>query len=280
MRESLASAVEDAIAPTRHGVHWGVSVCRNGIPEADVDASAVLRTASMGKVFLLAEVARRLEAAELDPGMVLSAAGVPPVRDSGLWQHFCDVPLTVSAAAVLVASVSDNLATNVLLAQVGLDSVQRMSAALGMPQTRMLDRIRDERTPDDPPGPSVGRAGDLAGFMHVVGTPGGLSDGWRARMRAWLALGVDLSMVASALGLDPLAHATQPPGLCNKTGTDVGIRADAGCLTVRGTTWSYAVIANWETAGSDPDGPGMVTAVLAAMRRIGESLWAAANDLP
>jgi len=277
MMPALAASVAQAIEPSRHVVRWAVSLHRDGVPEVEFDATASLGTASMGKVFLLAEVARRIETGELDPALPLATASVLPVGDSGLWQHFSDVPLTVAAAAVLVASVSDNLATNVLLAHLGLQSVQAMSVALGMPDSRMLDRIRDQRTPGDPSEPSVGRSCDLARFMHLVGTSPGSGEGWQARLRAWLSLGADLSMVASAFSLDPLAHAMVPLGLGNKTGTDVGVRADAGYLAVEGVPWSYAVIANWGAARAADDNPAIVAAVLAAMRGIGESLLASAE---
>ena len=46
----------------------------------------------------------------------------------------------------------------------------------------------------------------------------------------WLGLGCDLSMVASAFNLDPLARTTMTRGftLVNKTGTAAGVRADVG----------------------------------------------------
>jgi beta-lactamase class A len=278
MKDPLSATVADAIRPTSSEVQWAISVHCDGIPVVAINHGALLRTASMGKVFLLAEVARRMESGDLDAGVILDAAGIEPVKDSGLWQHFTDVPLTVSAAAVLVAAVSDNLATNALLAQVGLASVQEMSASLGMPDSRILDRIRDHRTADDPSDPSVGRSHDLARFMHLLGAADQSADGWLTQVRRWLALGVDLSMVASALSLDPLAHAAVPPGLFNKTGADFGVRADAGFLTVAEQQWSYAVIANWRTTGDVGGDAAMAAVVLVTMRRIGEALWASANS--
>ena len=50
------------------------------------------------------------------------------------------------------------------------------------------------------------------------------------RLRRWLSANTDLSMVASAFCLDPLAHFEPDRGimLVNKTGTNAGVRADAG----------------------------------------------------
>ena len=51
-------------------------------------------------------------------------------------------------------------------------------------------------------------------------------------MLGWLSLNADLSMVASAFGLDPLAHRSADHGLLlvNKTGTDGGVRSEVGVL--------------------------------------------------
>ena len=78
---------------------------------------------------------------------------------------------------------------------------------------------------------------------------------------------VDLSMVASAFGLDPLAHmhADRDWVLWNKTGTDIGIRADVGTILGPGGSVSYAAIANWT-------GEDFRDQILNSMRRLGESI--------
>ena len=66
------------------------------------------------------------------------------------------------------------------------------------------------------------RAGDLL--------PPGVSAGLVDLLR----LNTDLSMVAAAFALDPLAHVDVDVGvrLFNKTGTDIGTRADVACAVV------------------------------------------------
>jgi beta-lactamase class A len=61
----------------------------------------------------------------------------------------------------------------------------------------------------------------------------------------WLSLNTDLSMVASAFGLDPLAHREPDHGilLVNKTGTDVGVRSEVGVLRGPRAGVVYAVSA-------------------------------------
>ena len=96
-------------------------------------------------------------------------------------------------AARLVGAVSDNWATNVLLARVRIDTLP-----VGERGSRLHDFVRDERGPADPPTLSEGCA---AGPRRPVPRPPDPS-----LVLDWVSLGVDLSMVGSAFGLDPLAH--------------------------------------------------------------------------
>ena len=241
-------------------MRWSICIERDGERVAALRPDSVLATASLGKVFLLGEVSRGLREGTLDSGLLLKPVHEDQVFDSGLWQFFDSVDLSVEALAILVAAVSDNLATNVLLRHVGLASVQRLSESLAMPHTRMLDRIRDARGPQDPAAPSAGSASDYARFMRLVSSGQVVDEEVSSILRAWLATGVDLSMFAEAWCLDPLAHRVNPWNFFNKTGFDQGVRADAGAFSHGGREWSYAVICNWEASGTELD--------LRAMREI------------
>lgn len=231
----------------------------------------VLPTASIGKLLLLLELARRLADGRLDPGQLLRRTDEDAVSDSGLWQHLRSDALPVEDLAVLTAAVSDNLATNVLLRQVGLDAVAQVGPSLGLDSLRLHDRVRDVRTPDDPPTLSQGSALDLARFAALLATEDSLE--W-ALLRRWLASGVDLSMVPGELGLDPLAHVDADRGLrlLNKTGTDAGVRADVGLLASGGSVTAYAVVASWTPTAQDAQRDD----VLRAMRAVGTRIAARA----
>lgn len=229
----------------------------------------VLPTASVGKLLLLLEVARRLADGRLDPAQPLQRTDEDAVADSGLWQHLRAESLPVEDLAVLTAAVSDNLATNVLLRHVGLDAVEQVGPSLGLDSLRLHDRVRDVRTPDDPPTLSQGNALDLARFAALLATEDSLE--W-AVLRRWLASGVDLSMVPGDLGLDPLAHVDADRGLrfLGKTGTDAGVRADVGLLASGSAVTAYAVVASWTPTAQDPQRDD----VLRAMRAVGTRIAA------
>ena len=90
-----------------------------------IDDRIVLPTASLGKILLLIEVSARLSergAPEVD---MLDRTSKDHVGDSGLWRHLHARSLPLADVATLVGATSDNLATNVLLRQVGLESVRQ-----------------------------------------------------------------------------------------------------------------------------------------------------------
>lgn len=211
------------------------------------EPALVLRTASVAKLLLLAEVAARLADGSADPVPVLARDSGPAVRDSGLWQSLEAPALSRSDCAVLVAAVSDNLATNVLLADVGIDAVRSRARSLGLERLELLDHVRDERTPGLPETLSVGCAEEWVRFLLLAHRGDLVSPGVSERVLSWMALSTDHSLVPATWHLDPLAGADQPSGVRfrGKTGSDDGVRADVGLLTRGPHTVAWAAIANW-----------------------------------
>jgi beta-lactamase class A len=255
---------------TTPDVTWSICIRDAGGRQlAQHNSDASMETASVGKLLLLAEVARQCVEGSMDCYELLDRNPAVHVADSGIWQHLHAQRFSVHDLCVLVASVSDNLATNVLLNRVGLDSIQALCGTIGLAKTALLDRVRDHRGSDDVWTLSVGSAAELSDFMCRLAAKRLISQSVSDRLNRWLATGVDMSMVASAFGLDPLAHSEPDRGFCvrNKTGTDASVRADVGTIERNGTRYSYAVIANWDAAG-----PDWRDTVLAGMRSIGEVL--------
>jgi len=220
---------------------------------AAVEPDVVRPTASVGKVLLLIAIAQSLANGRLDPDRSIPRLEADAVADSGLWQHLQQSSLSVVDLAVLVGAVSDNLATNVLLRLVGVSAAGAVADMLDLKVTRLHDRVRDVRGPQDPPTLSTGSAVELAGLFgrlhraEVVGSAVG------TRVLDWLNLDTDTSMVAGAFGLDPLAHAAADRGrwLAHKTGTDVGVRADVGLLRGPLRSVAYAVLAEFDDGRRD-----------------------------
>lgn len=109
-------------------------------------ADDVLPTASAAKVFILMRYAQRCVDGELDPETRRTLRAEDLVRGSGVLR-FCRPGLApaLSDLAYLMMTVSDNLATNVLLDAVGgAASVNRMLRELGLGGGEILGPIQFE----------------------------------------------------------------------------------------------------------------------------------------
>ena len=234
-----------------------------------IDDRVALPTAGVGKILLLIEVSARITARDATGFGILDKTPGDAVGDSGIWQRLQAPALPVTDLALLVGATSDNLATNVLLRQVGLDSVRSRSEALGLSRTALLDLARDHRGPDDAPQLSIGSTAELSWLFSALAR-GQVADAVTSqRVLGWLSHNADLSMVSSAFGLDPLSHRTADAGLqlINKTGSDVGVRSEVGLLSGSRTGVAYAVTVQFTDTAI-----AMRLRVLEALRTFGYDL--------
>jgi len=264
-----ASMLDDVDLPS--GVLWSIAVGSPWHPDVQHDGERVCATASIGKTLLLLTVAEQVSTGRLDPTQPLTRLAAEPVADSGLWQHLQTEDLSLHDTCVLVGSVSDNLATNVLVDLVGLDAVARTARTLGLTDTALWDVVRNDRGPQHPPALSTGNALELHRVCSELAEPRTFAPEVTARVTGWLTLDTDTSMVAGAFGLDPLAHVDEDRGfaLWHKTGTNVGVRCDVGVVTYASRQVAWAVLANWQV--TDPVDP-IRDDVLSTMQEIGRAI--------
>ncbi|HEY0260176.1 MAG TPA: serine hydrolase [Lacisediminihabitans sp.] len=224
---------------------------RSGLNLVSIDDRIVLPMAGLGKVLLLIEVSARITARDVTGFGILDKTPGDAVGGSGLWRQLQAPALPVADLAVLVATASDNLAANVLLRQVGLDAVRARTESLGLSRTALLDLARDRRGPDDAPQLSVGATAELAWLFAALARGQIVDEVTSRRVLGWLSLNSDLSMVASAFGLDPFSHRGLDHGiqLVNKTGADTGVRSEAGLLSGSRTGVAYAVSVQFADSG-------------------------------
>lgn len=234
-----------------------------------IDDHVVLPTASIGKVLLLIETSARITARDFAGYGILDKTPGDAVSDSGIWRHLQAPALPVADLATLVGATSDNLATNVLLRLMGLDAVRARAESLGLSRTALLDLVRNQRGLDDAPHLSVGATSELSWLFAALSRGEVIDPVTSQRVLGWLSLNADLSMVAGAFGLDPLAHRDVDHGiqLVNKTGTDDGVRAESGIMRGPRAGVAYAVIVHF-----DDTGLAFRLRVLDAMRTVGLDL--------
>lgn len=254
------------------GVDWSMAIIDLGSGEvlASHEPDRLLSSASVGKVFALLELAERLRGGGVTASQPLDRRSVTPVADSGLWQHLSSDVLPLADVAQLVGAVSDNWATNVLIDFLGIEAIRARAKQWAPRGSDLIDVVRGLRRPSDPPHLSQGCATDHVEILARLWAERETPDAVGQRVLTWLAPGLDLSMVASAWHQDPLSHAEEYAGpiITNKTGTNLGVRADVGVIDSGGRATAYAVLANWH---EDPPGTGRDD-VMDALRGIGAAL--------
>jgi len=222
-----------------------------GIKTIAANGSDVLGPgASAPKLIILIEAARQIVTGEIEGSTQLDRQSTEPVGDSGIWQHLGARSMSVVDACALVASVSDNLATNALVGYLGLETINNTAAKLGLSATRWVDLVRDERDPNQHPATcSLTSTGELAQIMAEL-HHGMVFDAKVSKMvLGWLDTSVDLSLGAEMFCADPLAHAPidldrakhRLCRLATKTGSDAGLLVEAGLAvdrnSGRGIAW-------------------------------------------
>ncbi|WP_406600920.1 serine hydrolase [Microbacterium hydrothermale] len=212
------------------------------------DDFLTLPVGGLGVVPLLIETAAAFESGRLDALEIVDRASVAGAAHGGTWQHLKAPALPLTDLALLAASTGDALAANALLHRVGLQSVRARLEHLGLRRTALLDRFRDDRGPDDAPHVALSTAREMAQVFAGLVNSTIVSPGVSAQVAEWLSLNHDLSLVASATGLDPFAHENDQHGLLfvNKTGRAPGVRAEAGVLGGPRAGVSYALLVNFD----------------------------------
>jgi len=242
-----------------------------------VSADAVLPTASAAKQFVLLSYAQQVSAGRLDPNARVELTVADHVLGSGVLRHCAPgIRPTLEDLAFLMIIVSDNLATNVLLREVGGPAnVNLLMDRLGLPTARIHSPIVfGDPGDDDVLEFATSTARDLAESFAVCSEtpPAGYPDDAAARCRAILRRQQHHDKLARHLPWSehPVDFGIElPVTVYAKTGSYPGVSTDAGLFTTGTSSWVAAVMAahlpDWK-AGPDDVGPTLCA-------RIGAALW-------
>lgn len=140
--EAEAIALAEALQPLIEQHQGQVGVCIQHL-QRDVRyeyrAGEPMPTASLIKLPVMITAYQRAAAGELDFQQLVTYAAADKVPGSGiLGQHFSPgLQLSLRDAVRLMIVYSDNIATNLVLKEVGLEPTNRLMEELGYPETRM-----------------------------------------------------------------------------------------------------------------------------------------------
>ncbi|HVO56721.1 MAG TPA: serine hydrolase [Dongiaceae bacterium] len=110
-----------------------------------LNADEVFPTASTIKIAVLAEFYRQVQQGKLKFSDSYTLQASDLVSGSGISQELTPgaTKLTLRDVAVLMISVSDNSATNILIDRVGLENVNSLLDSLGLKHTRLRRKMMD-----------------------------------------------------------------------------------------------------------------------------------------
>jgi beta-lactamase class A len=213
----------------------------------------VFPTASSIKVAVLYELFLEAEEGKIDLAEVTHPP-LPRVRGGGVLMELGDrVSLTWRDLAVLMMGWSDNEATNLLIARLGMDAVNRRLDGLGLPVTRLRRRMMDlpaARRGDE----NVSTPGELRVLMETLYKGAGLAPA-RAKDALKVAAIPKASEFRSPLPEDLV--------IADKPGELEGVRCVTAVVDLPGRPYSAAVMTTY--LRRDKDGEAAIREVSAAL---------------
>lgn len=243
-------------APGRVGVSMQPLGAEGGVA---IDADERFSSASLIKVPVLVAAIRQAERGVLSLTQRVPVDASPKVGGSGILATLSDVPdMTVRDLAELMITVSDNLATNLLIDTVTPDVIAETISAAALRDThlqrRMMDLSARERGLDNFTTPA-----DMALLMREIACGTGLFEEPASYL---MARGV----LERQQYNDRLPrHLPEGWTLAHKTGELDGVRHDAGFVIVAGRpALAIAVLTEGFGTAADPDAYGEQAADLVA----------------
>jgi beta-lactamase class A len=194
-----------------------------------LNADEVMQTASLIKLAVLVEAYRQADEKKVDLAKPLTLTTDDKVPGAGvLTSHFSDgATFPLKDAVRLMVVFSDNTATNMVLDQVGIKSVNATAAALGLPETRINAKVfKGSTTSVDPERTkkySLGSttADETVKLLELIHTGKAASADSCKAMLAHLRANDDKDQLVRSLPAGTVvAHKS---GMTNRVRTDAGI---------------------------------------------------------
>jgi beta-lactamase class A len=179
---------------------------------------AVFPTASTIKLAIVYELFKRVEEGSIDLNQTIVLDRAKAVGGSGVLHELGTPTLSIRDYATLMVVLSDNTATNVVIDRLGMDSVTKRMAALGLANTKLSRKMMDV---------DAAKRGD-----ENVSTPKEIVDLLAAMTRPSAGrFGPDMIALLEKAKASRLRKGL-PPGVqtADKPGELEGVRVDAGIV--------------------------------------------------
>ncbi len=229
------------------------------------DEHRVMPTESAAKTFILVHYAQLVGAGECDPAVRVRLKEEDRYWGTGVLRYLAaGLEPTIEDLAWLMIIVSDNVATALLIQEIGGPAaVNKAMAALGLPTARMNESITLEGAMAGEPF-ATATARDLAEvYTHLDERSRSML--FRQQNLIGLPRRLPHAADASDLGID------MPVRVYNKTGSGMGNFIDSGLFETQSATWVVAAMAADQTDFAHRADDAAPT----AFAEIGEALFSA-----
>jgi beta-lactamase class A len=229
------SSLESHIRPLVDAHKGKVAVAVKNLATGDgytLNADEVMQTASLIKLAVMIEAYRQADDKKVDLGKTLTLTKDDKVPGAGiLTQHFSDgATFPLRDAVRLMIVYSDNTATNMVLDQIGIRSVNETTKAFGCPETRINAKVfKGSSTSVDPERTkkySLGStsANETLKLLELIHTGKAASAEACKAMLTHLEKNDDKEML--------VRHLPEGTKVGHKTGATNRVRTDAGILYI------------------------------------------------
>jgi len=202
-------------------------------------------TASSIKLAIVYELFKQVEEGHvrLDESIILDRSKA--VGGSGVLVHLGTPSLTIREYAVLMVTLSDNTATNVLIDRLGMDAINARMQTLGLKSTKLRRHMMDTaaaRRGDE----NVSSPDDLVRLLQAM-AGAHAADNDPGRMAAAVSM-LELPKESRLRrGIPQGIHVADKPGELD------GVRADAGIVFVKNRPYAFVVMMTFLKDESEGD---------------------------
>jgi beta-lactamase class A len=226
-------------------------------------------TASMIKICILFELVRQCAKGQAQFGERMTLREADRTRGSGLLVDFDEgASLTLKDLAVLMMSISDNTATNMLIDRLGIHAINQACREAGMRETELRNRIDFDKIRESNDNLAVTTPADFCAFLSSLCQgelmPAAMVEQMLSIMRIQKYMGVRLRR---HLPYNPYAEEfgeQQDIWVASKTGTLKGAACEGGLIGSPRGAWAIVVMTKEctkESTGSQSAGDAFIAEV-------------------
>jgi beta-lactamase class A len=236
--EALCAGFDGAAGVSARNLTTGEAVSVNG--------RARYPTASMIKAVILFELVRQCAKGQAQMWERVTLRGQDKTLGSGVLSDLDDgVNLTLRDLAVLMMSISDNTATNILLDRLSLHAVNQACRDAGMYDTEVRGRIDFDRIRESNDNLAVGTPDDFAQFFCALRRCELIPAGQVEQMLGIMRIQKYIEPIRKYLPYNPYGDEFGQPQqvwVASKTGSLQGARCEGGLVHTPTAEWALCVM--------------------------------------